>query len=268
MTLRHFSRLLNGPGLQYAERVGNRWHPLNLPPWVKYPAPPTQDPPLQAPDILATEEALLIPVSPSKIIGVGKNYRAHAAEMGGPLPTEPLLFLKAPSALVAPGAPVVLPLASTRVDYEGELVVVIGKEARRVKEAEALEYVFGYTVACDLTARDFQASDGQWARAKSFDTFCPLAPVITSGIDCSNCALTTHVNGVLRQSANTRDMVFSVAQIVSHISQCMTLLPGDIILTGTPDGVGPLSPGDEVTVAIQGLASLHFKVEAESPDDL
>jgi 2-keto-4-pentenoate hydratase/2-oxohepta-3-ene-1,7-dioic acid hydratase in catechol pathway len=265
MTLRHFSRLLNGPGLQYAERVGNTWHPLSLAPWVKYPATLAQQPPLQAPEISLDEEAFLVPVSPSKIIGVGKNYRAHAAEMGGTLPSEPLLFLKAPSALVAPGGPVILPAASTRVDYEGELVVVIGKEARRVSEADALTYVFGYTVACDLTARDFQASDGQWARAKSFDTFCPLSPVITSGVDCSAAPLTTHVNGVLRQSANTRDMVFSVAQIVSHISQCMTLLPGDIILTGTPEGVGPLSAGDEVSVAIKGLVSLHFKVQAESP---
>jgi 2-keto-4-pentenoate hydratase/2-oxohepta-3-ene-1,7-dioic acid hydratase in catechol pathway len=183
--------------------------------------------------------------------------------MGQEIPTVPLYFLKAPSSVIGSGGTVLLPAESERVDYEGELGVVIGKRARRVGVTEALSYVAGYVVACDVTARDLQNSDGQWSRAKGFDTFCPLSDRIVKVEDPDNLELTTTVNGVVRQSSNTGDMVFGTAELVSYVSQAMTLLPGDLILTGTPSGVGPLKAGDQVSVTITEIGNLTFTVAIE-----
>jgi 2-keto-4-pentenoate hydratase/2-oxohepta-3-ene-1,7-dioic acid hydratase in catechol pathway len=170
--------------------------------------------------------------------------------------------LKAPSSLTAHASSMELPTLSERVDYEGELAVVIGRKARAVDVDTALDYVLGYVAACDITARDLQTKDGQWARAKSFDGFCPIGPVITRNIDLRNSVLETRVNGKVCQRASLSEMVFSVAEIISHVSTAMTLLPGDVILTGTPDGVGPLRPGDRVVVSITGLEELEFDVSS------
>ena len=200
---------------------------------------------------------------PSKIICVGRNYAAHAAELGNTVPKEPLWFSKPPSALLAPGGTVLLPPESARVEHEGELAVVIGKRGRRVARDRALEHVFGYTIACDVTARDLQKSDGQWTRAKGFDTFCPVGPYVVAGVDPSSLGVRVRVNGALRQDGNTRQMVFGVGELVSTASAMMTLEPGDLILTGTPEGVGPLAPGDRVEVEIDELGKLEFSVANE-----
>lgn len=214
-----------------------------------------------APSALGAPGAL--PCNPSKVIGIGRNYRAHAIELGHDIPTVPLYFLKAPSSLMASGGTVLLPAESERVDYEGELGIVIGKRARRVDEADALSHVAGYVVACDVTARDLQERDGQWTRAKSFDSFCPISDAVVAVDNPDSLLLTTIVNGKVRQSSNTADMVFGTATLVAYVSQAMTLLPGDLILTGTPSGVGPLRPGDEVTVTITDVGSVTFTVAVE-----
>lgn len=206
---------------------------------------------------------LLAPVAPSKIICVGRNYTEHAAELGNDVPPEPLIFLKPPSSLLHLGEPVVYPSISKRVDHEGELAVVIGKRCRFVNEADALDYVFGYSVANDVTARDLQKSDDQWSRAKGFDTFCPVGPWVDTTFDPRNRSLRCLVNQTVRQQSNTNLMIFSVARIISHISQAMTLEPGDLILTGTPAGVGPVQPGDVMTVEIEGLGAISNKVISE-----
>lgn len=218
-------------------------------------------PPVAAPPNGAS--APRIPVQPSKIIGIGRNYLAHAKELGHEVPKTPLYFLKAPSSLLPDGGTVILPPESERVDYEAELGVVIGKVARRVSVESALDYVAGYLATCDVTARDLQNSDGQWSRAKGFDTFCPVSTTVVSGVDPSNLALSLSVNGEVRQSSNTNDMVFGVAELVAYVSAAMTLLPGDLILTGTPSGVGPLKPGDHVVVTIASVGTLEFDVAAE-----
>lgn len=205
----------------------------------------------------------LIPVRPTKIIGIGRNYRDHAKELGNDVPSTPLYFLKPPSSLLPNGGTVFLPPESERVDFEGELAVVIGKPTRRVTKAGALAHVAGYLVACDVTARDLQNSDGQWSRAKGFDTFCPISSQVVSGIDPSALELTTTVNDVVRQSSNTSQLVFDVAEVVAHVSAAMTLYPGDLILTGTPAGVGPLFPGDHVEVTIASVGTLSFDVASE-----
>jgi 2-keto-4-pentenoate hydratase/2-oxohepta-3-ene-1,7-dioic acid hydratase in catechol pathway len=203
------------------------------------------------------------PVTPAAIFGIGKNYRAHASEMGGEVPKEPLVFVKATSSLLAPDGVVLLPPESQRVDYEGELGVVIGRRCRRVSVESALDYVFGYTVVCDVTARDLQKKDGQWARAKGFDTFCPTGPFVVTGMDPGNLRLSLAVDGATKQDATTADMVFDVARIVAHVSSFTTLSPGDLIATGTPEGVGALSPGNSVEVSIEGLGTLRFRVARE-----
>ena len=202
----------------------------------------------------------LPPCLPSKIIGVGRNYREHAAELDHEVPLQPLIFLKPPSALVAPGEAIRLPGDSQRVDYEGELGVVIGREAWKVSEERALEHVLGFTCVNDVTARDLQASDVQFTRAKGFDTFCPLGPCIAIGLALEDLVVETRVNGELRQSAPVARMIFGVPRLISFISSVMTLLPGDLIATGTPAGVGPLHPGDEVTVGIAGIGRLTNRV--------
>ncbi len=200
---------------------------------------------------------LLPPCEPTKIVCVGLNYRAHAAEMGKPLPDEPLLFLKAPSALLPPGDAVVLPPSSQRVEHEGELALVIGRTTRGATRATALEHVLGYTCLDDVTARDIQRREKVYTRAKGFDTFCPVGPWLETEVgDPQNLEVVLKVNGEVRQRGTTADMIFSVAEVVAFISEIMTLYPGDLISTGTPPGVGPLAAGDTVEVAIAGIGTL------------
>jgi 2-keto-4-pentenoate hydratase/2-oxohepta-3-ene-1,7-dioic acid hydratase in catechol pathway len=204
---------------------------------------------------------LLAPVIPrSKVVAIGKNYAAHAAEMGGEAPAEPLMFLKPNTSVVGPGDPVFYPPQSERVDYEGELAVVIGRICRDVPPEQATDVIYGYTIANDVTARDLQQKDGQWSRAKGFDSFCPLGPWIETDLDpqtfAAGVAIQTHLNGDLVQDGSTRDLIFDIPTLVAHITAVMTLLPGDVILTGTPEGVGPMQVGDEVEVSIAGLGAL------------
>ncbi len=199
---------------------------------------------------------LLAPVRPGKIVCVGLNYQNHAREFGLAIPDEPLLFIKPPSAVIGPGAPIVLPAMSRRVDYEGELVAVIGRTLSRAAPAEAAAGILGFTCGNDVTARDLQKRDGQWTRAKSFDTFAPLGPWIVAGLDPADLEIATHVNGRRVQSDTTAGMIFPVPDLVAFISQVMTLEPGDAVFTGTPAGVGPLAPGDVVEVEIAGIGRL------------
>jgi 2-keto-4-pentenoate hydratase/2-oxohepta-3-ene-1,7-dioic acid hydratase in catechol pathway len=199
---------------------------------------------------------LLAPVLPSKVVAIGKNYAEHATEMGGDVPERPLLFLKPSTAVVGSGDTVAYPPSSTRVDYEGELAVVIGRLCRDVPESRAMEVVFGYTCANDVTARDQQASDGQWSRAKGYDTFCPLGPWIETDLDVGDLRVTTTLNGVVKQDGRTSQIVHKIPALIAYITACMTLLPGDVILTGTPAGVGPMQVGDEVSVEVERLGRL------------
>lgn len=202
------------------------------------------------------EVLLLAPCEPSKILCVGLNYRDHAREMNIQLPGEPVIFMKPSTTVIGSGQKIVCPSISRRVDYEAELAVVVSKMAKNVPRETAHEYIFGYTCGNDVTARDLQPKNGQWTISKSFDTFCPLGPVIETEIDPADLPVRLLLNGEIRQSSNTDQMVFSPADLVSYLSRVMTLYPGDVILTGTPSGVGPLAPGDEVTVEIAGIGSL------------
>jgi len=207
-------------------------------------------------------EGLLAPVIPGKIVGIGRNYRAHAEELGNPMPAEPLLFLKAPSSLIGPGAAVVLPPESERVEYEGEIAVVLRHRLTRASEAEARAAVLGVTCACDVTARDLQRRDATFARGKSFDTFCPLGPAILLGADLEDLEVRTRLNGEERQRGHTRAMAFPIAPTLAYISRMMTLEPGDVVLTGTPAGVGPLGDGDLLEVEVPGVGVLANPVQA------
>ena len=199
---------------------------------------------------------LLAPVIPSKVVAVGRNYAEHAREMGGEAPDSPILFLKPSTAVVGSGDPIQYPASTTRVDYEGELAVVVGRLCRDVPASRAAGVILGYTCANDVTARDQQSSDGQWARAKGYDSFCPLGPWITTNVDPADLELTTTVNGEVRQRGRTSDMVHSIPDLVEFVSHVMTLLPGNVILTGTPAGMGPLQVGDSVTVEVEGIGAL------------
>jgi len=218
---------------------------------------------------LALSEAeLLAPVTPSKIVCVGRNYREHARELGNEVPTEPLLFLKPPSSLLAPGGTVRMPAASKRVDFEGELAFVMGKRISRFKPAGdsrgKLDCIRGFTLANDVTARDLQKSEGQWTRGKGWDTFCPVGPIVSDEIDPSaGVVLETRVNGEVRQTGSTADFIFSIPELLAYITQAITLEPGDLVLTGTPSGVGPLKPGDHVEVSIPGLGVLSNTFQPE-----
>lgn len=204
-----------------------------------------------------TEITLLAPVIPrSKVVCVGKNYRDHAAEMGGEVPAEPLLFLKPNTSVIGPNDPIIQPSFVDRVDYEGELAVVIGQVAKNVPAERAMDVVFGFTIGNDVTARELQQRDGQWTRAKGFDTFCPLGPVIETEFDLTSSSLTTEVNGQARQHGTFDQLVFSIPTIIEYASAVFTLLPGDVILTGTPAGIGPMNQGDTVTVNVAGIGSL------------
>ncbi|HEX6466295.1 MAG TPA: fumarylacetoacetate hydrolase family protein [Terriglobales bacterium] len=209
---------------------------------------------------------LLAPAVPSKIVCVGRNYRDHAKELGNEVPAEILIFLKPPSAVIAPEDPIVMPSVSQRVDFEGELGVIIGKQCQKLKPAEdPRSYIRGYVCANDVTARDLQKSDGQWTRAKGFDSFCPVGPIVSDEVDpWSGVELETRVNGERKQHGNTRDLIFPLDAVLRYISSVMTLLPGDLILTGTPAGVAPLKDGDVVEIAIPGIGKLSNPVQAAS----
>ena len=207
---------------------------------------------------------LLSPVLPSKVVCIGKNYADHVAELGGAVPDSPVLFLKPSTSVVGPGDPVVLPRDSTRVDHEAELAVVIGRLCRDVPAERALDVVLGYTCANDVTARDHQAADGQWARGKSHDSFCPLGPWVQTDLDVRDVGVQCRVDGELRQDGRTAQLLHDVPAIIAWISACMTLLPGDVVLTGTPAGVGPLTAGATVEVAVEGIGVLRNPVVART----
>jgi 2-keto-4-pentenoate hydratase/2-oxohepta-3-ene-1,7-dioic acid hydratase in catechol pathway len=237
----------------YGLVIDQRVHSLASGPWPH---------PEIGPAIASLDQVqLLAPCEPGKIVAVGLNYAAHAAEHGSDMPAEPLIFLKPPTTVIGPGDLIVYPIhLSQRVDHEAELAVVMGRRACRVPRDKALSFVAGYTCSNDVTARDLQKRDGQWTRAKGFDTFCPVGPWVVAGLDVSDLAIRCKVNGKLRQEARTGDMIFSVGELIAHISAVMTLEAGDLILTGTPAGVGPLLPGDRVSVEIEGIGVLENEV--------
>ena len=249
--------------VRYASAGGPRWglhdrerdlvQPLLGTPWIDPATAPE-------PPVPTAELALLAPCTPSKIVAVGRNYRAHAAELGNTVPAEPLLFLKPPSAVVGPGAFIELPPQSRRVEHEGELGVVVGRRLRDATPDEALRAVFGATCVNDVTARDLQRADVQFTRGKGFDTFCPVGPALVEGLDLADLAIGVRVGGAVRQAGRTRDMVFSVPILLAYVSGVMTLEPGDLVLTGTPEGVGPLVDGDRVEVEIEGIGILSSPV--------
>jgi 2-keto-4-pentenoate hydratase/2-oxohepta-3-ene-1,7-dioic acid hydratase in catechol pathway len=208
---------------------------------------------------------LLSPCLPSKVVAVGLNYRDHAEEMGLAIPEEPILFLKPSTSVIGPGDMIVLPPQSTRVDYEAELAIVISKSARNVPSEKAGEYILGFTCLNDVTARDLQAKDGQWTRAKSFDTFCPIGPWIDTEIDGSDLKIELILNGETKQESRTSNLIFNSAKLVEFISTVMTLHPGDVIATGTTSGIGPMGPGDTVEVRIEGIGSLVNQTMKSAP---
>jgi len=214
-------------------------------------------------EVPLSEVQLLAPSAPSKVVCIGINYEDHIKEMGSEVPAEPLMFLKPSTTVIGPGDTIVYPSATQNLHYEGELAVVIKKEARNITAAEAEDYILGFTCALDITARDLQQQDGQWTRAKGFDTFCPIGPAIAAKVDYQDLRIVTKVNGEIRQDASTSQMIFTVPQLLEAVTSVMTLLPGDVVLTGTPAGVGPLQPGDEVSVTIEGIGTLTNKVVRE-----
>jgi 2-keto-4-pentenoate hydratase/2-oxohepta-3-ene-1,7-dioic acid hydratase in catechol pathway len=217
--------------------------------------------PVPTGEVIPVDEVrLLAPVIPSKVVCVGKNYLEHAQEMGGPVPEEPILFMKPSTAVIGPGDPIPRPSWVGRVDHEGELGIVIGRLARHVRVEEAFRVILGYTCGNDVTARDLQAADGQWTRAKGFDGFCPLGPWIETELDPTDVAVECRVNGETRQAARTSQLAFGPAYLVAYVTRAMTLLPGDVILTGTPAGVGPVAPGDRVEVEVEGVGVLRNPV--------
>ena len=253
--IEYYSAIAEADSQTFVEVCGDNVQPLDAAPWLG-------GTPAGLPRA-AAQVSLACPVAPSKILGVAKNYRAHAKEMAGDVPKQPLFFFKPPSALVGPGEAVCLPRISERVDHEVELGVVMGRRCRRVSRDRAMDFVFGYTVVCDVSARDLQKSEKLWTRAKGFDTFCPTGPVIAKGVDPSDLALRLWVNGDLRQDGRTCDMVFDVPALIAAASAFLTLEPGDLIATGTPHGVGPLKPGDRVKMSIEAVGSFEFPVVAE-----
>jgi 2-keto-4-pentenoate hydratase/2-oxohepta-3-ene-1,7-dioic acid hydratase in catechol pathway len=262
-----YCRFQSDFGPQYgeiADRNGTLWIERLLP-------PPEEDPWIRIPSVAANGEidpiplhlATLLPsVVPSKIVCIGRNYREHAAELGNEIPKEPLLFLKTPSSLIAHKQPIHIPAISQRVDFEGELAIVIGKRCSKIgPEEDVRQYIRGYTMVNDVTARDLQKSDGQWSRAKGFDTFCPTGPFVTDEIDPdAGISVQTRLNGELRQDGNTRDLIFPINFLLRHITAAITLYPGDLIPTGTPSGVGPMQPGDTVEITIEGMETLSNPV--------
>jgi 2-keto-4-pentenoate hydratase/2-oxohepta-3-ene-1,7-dioic acid hydratase in catechol pathway len=211
--------------------------------------------------VLLADARLLSPVLPrSKVVGIGRNYAAHAAELGHDLPEEPLMFLKPNTSVIGPGDPIFYPRQSENVHFEGELAVVISRICRDVPKEKFADVVHGYTVGNDVTARDLQKKDGQFTRAKGFDSFCPLGPWVETELDVSDLRVQTFLNGDVKQDGRTSDLIFDVPTLIAYVTSVMTLLPGDVILTGTPEGVGPMNAGDEVEVSIQGIGNLSNKV--------
>lgn len=248
------------------ERQGELWAAAPM-------QPPEEDrgaaaPPAQFEPQPLRELQLLAPVAPSKILCIGRNYRDHAAELGNEVPKEPLLFLKPPSSLLAPGGEIEMPALSKRVDYEGELGIVIGRRCRNLgSDEDVRRYIRGYTIVNDVTARDLQKSDGQWTRGKGFDTFCPVGPVVSDEIDPVGgepVTVITRLNGTMKQKGCTRDLIFPIADLLRYITAAMTLEPGDLIPTGTPSGVGPVSAGDRIEITIDGLGRLENTFKALS----
>ncbi|MFD2168704.1 fumarylacetoacetate hydrolase family protein [Tumebacillus lipolyticus] len=213
-------------------------------------------------EYLLSEVKVLAPTVPSKVVCIGLNYKAHAVERGKQLPEEPMMFLKPPSAIIGSGDEIVLPDIAKNVEYEGELAVVIGKRASNISVAEAKQHIFGVTVLNDVSERYYQVKDGQWGRAKGFDTFCPLGPFVVAGLDYQNLKIETKINGAVKQSSSTSDMIFTVDELVSFVSKVMTLEPGDILTTGTPEGVGQLQKGDLCEITIEGIGTLQNRVRA------
>jgi 2-keto-4-pentenoate hydratase/2-oxohepta-3-ene-1,7-dioic acid hydratase in catechol pathway len=253
----HFVRYQYGSdGPRYGWMLGDRVGPLDGSPVGEY-RRLDADTPLE-------KVRLLAPILPGKIICVGRNYAEHAREHDVEVPEVPLLFLKPPSSVIGPGQPVLLPPQSKQVEHEGELAVVIGKPGRWISAEQAEDYIFGYTIANDVTARDLQRRDGQWTRAKGFDTFCPLGPWIETELEISDVLITCRVNSEMRQMASTREMVFTIPQLIAFASSVMTLYPGDLLLTGTPAGVGVLDDGDTVEVDVEGLGVLRNPVRKEA----
>jgi 2-keto-4-pentenoate hydratase/2-oxohepta-3-ene-1,7-dioic acid hydratase in catechol pathway len=205
---------------------------------------------------------LLAPILPSKVVAVGRNYADHAAELGNAVPTSPIIFIKPSTSVIGPRAAIQVPASSARVDYEGELAVVIGRPCRDVRAENAKSVILGYTVANDVTARDQQKADVQFTRGKGYDTFCPLGPWIETELDPNGIGVLTELDGAVMQDGNTSDMVFTVGEIIEFVSGIMTLLPGDVLLTGTPAGVGPMTPGQTVSVTVEGIGTLTNPVEA------
>ncbi|MCO1600442.1 fumarylacetoacetate hydrolase family protein [Desulfosporosinus nitroreducens] len=224
---------------------------------------PFLDPASKPTDIILSlnEVTLLAPVDPNKVICVGLNYALHAKELEHSLPADPVIFIKPQSSVIGPNDEIICPKISQRVDYEAELAVVIGKTVKDVTEIEAAEAIFGYTCANDVTARDLQKKDGQWTRAKSFDTFCPIGPWVVTDIDPSHLDIQSILNGEIKQSSNTQNFITSVPKLVSFMSQVMTLNPGDVVLTGTPEGIGAIQSGDEVIVRIEMIGELRNTVK-------
>jgi 2-keto-4-pentenoate hydratase/2-oxohepta-3-ene-1,7-dioic acid hydratase in catechol pathway len=254
-----YCRFQASAGPQYGEvvdRNGTLWIERLLPPFEEDPWTRLSSEGFEAVPLASVR--LLAPVVPSKIVCIGRNYREHAAELGNEVPKEPLLFLKAPSAVIAQGKGIRIPAQSQRVDFEGELAVVMGRRACRIGPDEDVRpYIRGYTIVNDVTARDLQKSDGQWSRAKGFDTFCPMGPLVSDEVDpAAGLAVETRLNGERRQQGTTLDLIFDIAALLRHITAAMTLLPGDVIPTGTPSGVGPMKAGDRVEVTVEGLGTL------------
>ena len=249
MAVERYYRVRAGESAAWAREEGDALRLLDGPPWAS--------PRETRESLLLAVAPLLPPVEASKIVGVGRNYRAHAEERGKEVPREPLLFYKPPSSVIGPGAAIRHPAWVGRVDHEAELAVVIGREASCLSGPErALDHVFGVTAINDVTARDLQDKDVQFTRAKGFDTFCPVGPCIATGLDLGRCRVVGRVNGEVRQDGNTEQLVFPVAFLVWYVSRVMTLVPGDIISTGTPSGIGPLRPGDVTEVEVEGVGTL------------
>jgi 2-keto-4-pentenoate hydratase/2-oxohepta-3-ene-1,7-dioic acid hydratase in catechol pathway len=246
-----FARIRQGEGSAWVAQKEDRWELIQGAPWNKG---------KRSGYFLYEPLKFLAPVIPGKIIAIGSNYRDHAKEMNKPVPEWPKIFFKPPSSVIGPTDPILIPPKTTRVDHEAELGVVIGKRAFRVPKEEAAEVIFGYTVVNDVTARDFQAADGVFARAKGFDSFCPVGPYLVSGIDVESLSILARVDGKVRQNGNTADMVFGVPELIEFISNIMTLEPGDLISTGTPAGVGPLVAGQSVEIEIPGIGILKNPV--------
>ena len=253
-----YGRLLVDGAPTFARLDGDRAHPLAHAPWVALEEVGAACP--------FDAKQLLCPVRPTKIICIGRNYAAHARELGNEPPKEPLMFFKPPSALIGPGEAVVLPPKdlSEKIEHEAELGVVIGARGRNVLAADAMKLVFGYTCVGDVTARDLQKKDGQWTRAKGFDTFCPTGPWIETDLEPSKSRITCRVNGVVRQDAPTSDMLFDVPTLIAYASRVMTLEPGDLLVTGTPEGVGPLAPGDVLSIEVRGVGVLEVPIVASA----